>query len=57
MNAVQYYQTLVLGIPHLKKKNKEKETLRKQNAMLENVVKLPMALVWLGPSRFQGTHK
>ena len=57
MNAVQYYQTLVLGIPHFKKTNKEKETLRKQSAMLENVVKLPMALVWLGPSRFQGTHK
>ena len=37
-----------------KEKNKKKETFQKQNAMLEEVVKLPLALVrlvWLGPKR------
>ena len=39
----------MLGIPHIKEKNKEKDTFQKQSAMLEEVVKLPLALVWHGP--------
>ena len=39
----------VLGIPQYKEKNKEKETFQKQSAMLEEVVKLPLALVWHVP--------
>ena len=39
----------MLGIPHYKEKNKEQKTFQKQSAMLEEVVKLPLALVWHGP--------
>ena len=37
------------GIPQFKEKNKENETFQKQSAMLEEVVKLPLALVWHPP--------
>ena len=36
----------MLGIPHYKEKHKEKETFQKQSAMLEETVKLSLALVW-----------
>ena len=39
----------MLGIPQLKERNKEKETFQEHSAMLEEVVKLPLALVWLRP--------
>jgi len=39
----------VLGIPQFKEINKEKETFQKQSAMLEEVVELPLALVWHPP--------
>ena len=39
----------MLGIPQFKEKNKENETFQKQSAMLEEVVKQPLALVWLPP--------
>jgi hypothetical protein len=42
----------VPGIPQLKEKNKEKETFQKQSAMLEEFVKLPLALVWHGPDMY-----
>ena len=49
INVVQYYQALVPGIPQFKEKNQENETFQKQSAMLAEVVKLPMALVWHPP--------
>ena len=39
----------MLGIPQFKERNKEKATFQKEIAMLEEVVKLPLALVWLRP--------
>ena len=41
----------MLGIPQFKERNKEKETFQKQSAMLEEVVKLPLALVWHPPKK------
>ena len=43
--------TVVPGIPQFKEKNKENETFQKQSAMLEEVVKLLLALVWHPPLR------
>ena len=37
------------GIPQFKEKNKKKETIQKQSAMLEEVVKVSAAPVWLPP--------
>jgi hypothetical protein len=46
----------VPGSPQFKEKNKEKETFQKQSAMLEEVVKLPLPLVWHGfSSQTMGT--
>jgi hypothetical protein len=42
----------VHGIPQFKEQNKEKETFQKQSAMLEEVVKLPLALVWHPPQPY-----
>ena len=39
----------MLGIPQFKERKKKKETFQKQSAMLDEVVKLPLALVWHPP--------
>ena len=52
-NVLQYIRSLVLGIPQCKERNKEKETFQKQTAMLDEVVKLTLALVWLQPVETQ----
>ena len=50
MNVVRYFRVLVPGFPQFKERNKENETFQRQSAMLEEVVKLPLALVWHGLS-------
>jgi hypothetical protein len=39
----------VPGIPQFKEKNKENETFQKQSAILEELVKLPLAFMWHPP--------
>ena len=47
----------MLEIPQFKERNKEEETFQKHTAMLEEVVKLPLALVWLRPERKHQNRK